>query len=80
MTGSGEAFDLRVVRGDATPEELAAAVVVVRTLLAREAGGEDTGQSGRPPSPRTWSAPAERLTAWPVPRGPGAWRNSGRPR
>jgi hypothetical protein len=62
---------LRVVRGDPTPEELAALVAVVASL-------------GAPPAPaprRTavWSAPA-RLHRVVHPHGPGGWRASGLPR
>jgi acyl-CoA carboxylase epsilon subunit len=64
---------LRVVRGDATPEEIAALVAV---LAAR--GGE----SDAPAQPRsvknTWSD-RSRLLRRPLATGPGAWRNSALP-
>ena len=63
---------LRVVRGEPTPEELAALVAVV---TARSAAAPET-----PPSPRTaWSAPA-RLVRQPVHVGSGGWRASALPR
>jgi hypothetical protein len=61
---------LRIVRGDATPEEIAAIVAV---LTAR--GVE---QDAPPPPPRArggWSDPAS-LSRQPLLHGPGAWRAS----
>ena len=64
---------LRVVRGDATPEEIAALVAV---LAAR--GGDEA-----PSQPRsvknTWSD-RSRLLRRPLSPGPGAWRASALPR
>jgi Acyl-CoA carboxylase epsilon subunit len=60
---------LRVVRGDATPEEIAALVAVL-TARARAA------EAARPTPPRrrsAWADPARRLRR-PLPHGPGAWR------
>ena len=63
---------LRVVHGDATPEEVAALVAVIAAL-----------GSGAPPAtqqPRsTWADPSRRLRTT-LPHGPGAWRSSGLPR
>jgi hypothetical protein len=64
---------LRVVRGDATPEEIAALVAV---LLARSADAEA-------PSPArsvsgSW-ADRSRLLRRPLSPGPGAWRRSALP-
>jgi hypothetical protein len=61
---------LRVVRGDATPEELAALVAVVASL----------GTAGEPPSRRApdWSAHHRKLRRS-LPHGPGGWRSSGLP-
>jgi hypothetical protein len=63
---------LQVVRGDATPEEVAALVAVIASM----SGGTSQGQ----PKPRsTWAHPARGLRS--VHRhGPGAWRASGLPR
>jgi hypothetical protein len=62
---------LRVVRGDATPEEVAALVAVVSALGAPA----ETPVRRRP----EWSAPhrAHRRT---LPHGAGGWRSSGLPR
>jgi len=65
---------LRVVRGDATPEEVAALVAV---LMAR------SGQGGAARRPRAsalgaWSD-RSRLIRRPLHPGPGAWRRSGLP-
>lgn len=62
---------LRVVRGDATAEEVAALVAVLGAM----GGGE------APPRRRTpeWSRPARRHRA-PLAHGPGGWRASGLPR
>jgi acyl-CoA carboxylase epsilon subunit len=62
---------LRVVKGDPTPEEVAALVAVVASL----------GSEGEPPTRRTpeWSAP-HRKTRVTLPHGPGGWRSSALPR
>jgi hypothetical protein len=60
---------LRVVRGEPTPEELAALVAV---LAARPAAAEP------PPVRSAWSDPARRLGLTTRP-GPGAWRRSALP-
>ena len=62
---------LRVVKGDAAPEEIAALVAVIASMGAAV-----------PPEPKprsTWADPARRLRS--VHRhGPGEWRASGLPR
>ena len=62
---------LRVVRGDATPEEVAAVVAVLASLQAPAA----------PPRRRrpAWNAP-DRGVRRPHLSGPGGWRASGLPR
>ena len=60
---------LRVVRGDPTPEELAALIAVV------SARGGDVEEPAPPRS--LWGRPALRPTLHP---GPGAWRASTLPR
>jgi hypothetical protein len=62
---------LRVVRGDATPEELAALVAVVAAL------GSGGGEPPRPPTPE-WSAHHRKMRRS-LPHGPGGWRSSGLP-
>jgi acyl-CoA carboxylase epsilon subunit len=61
---------LRVVTGDATPEEVAALVAVIASLSSDAA----------PPSRRTpeWSA-HHRKARVSLPHGPGGWRSSGLP-
>jgi len=62
---------LRVVRGNPTPEELAALIAVVS---ARGAAAEPAEPA--PPSPWRSRGPGLRR---PLPHGPGAWRTSGLP-
>jgi hypothetical protein len=64
---------LRVVRGDATAEEIAALVAV---LLARSADAEAPGQARSVPG--LWSD-RSRLLRRPLSPGPGAWRRSALP-
>jgi hypothetical protein len=72
-TGTGPAQPLlRVVRGDATEEELAALLAV----LAAAAGGAGAG-ADRPLSAWTDRSAAARA---PLAPGPGAWRASAWPR
>jgi hypothetical protein len=64
---SGTPF-LKIVRGDAAPEEIAALVAALAT----------TATSATPPAktvhePRNWRNPARRLRR-PLTHGPGAWR------
>ena len=63
---------LRVVRGDATPEEVAALVAVLAGL---------GGTAGEPPKrpASEWSA-HHRTMRRSLPHGPGGWRSSGLPR
>ncbi len=66
-----EAPLLRVVEGDATPEEIAALVAVFASL----------GQPAAPTPRRTpeWQAHHRKVRATHLP-GPGGWRSSGLPR
>lgn len=62
---------IKVLRGNPTPEELAAALAVVQARAAAAAGAD-----GGPPQTNQWSAPA-RLTPRRVPHpGPHAWRTT----
>ena len=62
---------LRVVKGDATPEEVAALVAVIAAL--------GSGPAEEKPKPRsTWADPARRMRTT-LSHGPGAWRSSGLP-
>jgi hypothetical protein len=64
---------LRVIRGDATPEEIAA---VVAALLSR-AAASDAPPPPRP-APSAWSD-RSRLLRRPVHPAPDAWRRSALP-
>ena len=64
---------LRVVRGDATPEEIAALVAV---LLTRSAEPEAPGPTRSVQN--NWSD-RSRLLRRPLSPGPGAWRRSALP-
>ena len=71
MSEPDERPTLRIVNGDATPEEVAAIVAVVAAL----SGGSE------PPRRRTpaWSA-RHRTVRVTFPHGPGGWRSSALPR
>ncbi len=62
---------LRVIRGDATPEEVAALVAVV---MARSADAETAPRAARP----AWSDRSAVLRR-PLQAGPGGWRRSALP-
>ncbi|MEE1756233.1 acyl-CoA carboxylase epsilon subunit [Streptomyces sp. SP18CS02] len=64
---------IKVVRGNPTPEELAAALAVVR---ARAAATASAGTDGAPLPPEGWSDPARiARTRRPQP-GPRSWARS----
>ena len=65
---------LRVVRGDATPEEIAALVAV---LLARSADAEAPGQARSVSG--SWADRSGQIRR-PLSPGPGAWRRTALPR
>ncbi|GLW05437.1 acetyl-CoA carboxylase biotin carboxyl carrier protein subunit [Microtetraspora sp. NBRC 13810] len=62
---------LRIVRGDAGPEEIAALVIA---LTGRDATPESPSFPVRHP----WRDPAHRMRK-PLAHGPGAWRSSSLP-
>ena len=64
---------LRVVRGDATPEEVAALTVVLRGVSAASTSAEE------PPVRSEWAA-AHRQLRTSHPAGRGGWRSSALPR
>jgi acyl-CoA carboxylase epsilon subunit len=64
---------LFAVKGDASPEEVAALVAVLQGLAAAGAGAAD-----RPP-PSEWSSHHRKVRA-PLAPGRGGWRSSGQPR
>jgi hypothetical protein len=77
MTGSGDSAPaLRVVRGDATPEEIAALVAVIAATSAAAAAQAAAAATSRRVS-RWGDRPA--LLRRPLSHGPGAWRASSRP-
>jgi hypothetical protein len=65
---------LTIVRGDPTPEEIAAlaAVLTARLAPAGEARAGEAARSG-------WSSRVRTMRS-PLSRGPGAWRASALPR
>ncbi|REE98323.1 acyl-CoA carboxylase subunit epsilon [Thermomonospora umbrina] len=67
---------LQVVRGDATPEEIAALVAVLSAHAV--ARGGRSGDGGRE-RPSAW-ADRSRAVRRPLPHGPGTWRASSLPR
>jgi hypothetical protein len=67
---------LRVVRGDATPEEIAA---LVAALLARSGHAVGQARRARRPGPGTAWSDRSRLVRRPLHPGPGAWRRSALP-
>lgn len=67
---------IKVVRGNPTPEELAAALAVVRA----RAVAATTSPSGAPHEPNAWAGPARvAQTHLPAP-GPKAWSRTYWPR
>ena len=67
---------LRVVRGDATAEEIAA---LVATLTAVAAARSQAADDAKPEAVRpNWNAPARRLRA-PLHPSAGGWRRSALP-
>ncbi|MEC4019548.1 acyl-CoA carboxylase subunit epsilon [Streptomyces sp. H27-D2] len=63
---------IKVVRGNPTPEELAAALAVVQ---ARAAAGETAATAPR--TPDEWADPARTVTRHRLPHpGPRAWRST----
>jgi hypothetical protein len=65
---------LQVVRGDPTPEEIAALVAVLTARASADAAARPA-----PSGPHSaWAAPSRRLRR-PLRHGPGAWRASARP-
>ncbi|GAA2452886.1 acyl-CoA carboxylase subunit epsilon [Streptomyces macrosporus] len=64
---------IKVVRGNPTPEELAAALAVVRTRTAAASGAASSAAAGT----SEWSDPARTVPARRLPHpGPRAWRTT----
>ncbi|MBM7790771.1 acyl-CoA carboxylase subunit epsilon [Tenggerimyces flavus] len=66
---------LRVVKGDPTPEELAALVAVVQARASSASGPPAVGREEKSGWAAYW-----RSVRQPVQHGPGGWRASARPR
>jgi hypothetical protein len=66
---------LTIVRGDPTPEEIAAVVTALTARVASAAGQARVGETMR----NGWSS-RSRMMRSPLSRGPGAWRASALPR
>jgi hypothetical protein len=75
--GPGTVPYLRVVRGDATPEEIAALVATL-TAVAAAARARSVAETASAAVRSNWNSPARRLRA-PLSPAPGAWRRSALP-
>jgi hypothetical protein len=75
-TGADDAATLRVVRGDPTPEELAALVAVI---AARAAAAHSSGQRDRPAPVSGWTE-RSRYVRGRLPHSPDGWRAAALPR
>ncbi|MCQ0023964.1 acyl-CoA carboxylase subunit epsilon [Streptomyces somaliensis DSM 40738] len=64
---------IKVVRGNPTPEELAAALAVVRARAAAAAAGSGAAP---PRAADAWSAPARIARGLPPSPGPRSWTRS----
>jgi hypothetical protein len=67
---------LRIVRGEASPEEIAALVATLTVIAAARSRVPEEAEPAPVPSP--WNAPARRLRV-PLHPAPGAWRHSALP-
>ena len=67
---------LQIVRGEASPEEIAALVATLTAIAAARSRAAEEAQPA--PVPSLWNAPARRLRA-PLHPAPGAWRRSALP-
>ncbi|WP_425582040.1 acyl-CoA carboxylase subunit epsilon [Streptosporangium fragile] len=65
---------LKIIKGDATPEEIAAVVIALSTRAART-----TAAAKSPQEPGNWRNPSHRMRKHLV-TGQGAWRASALPR
>jgi hypothetical protein len=69
---------VRVVRGDASAEEIAALVATLTAVAAARAAAAAANRAGQPPPTRNWNSRA-RLLRTPVHPAPGGWRRSALP-
>ncbi|MGC5013635.1 acyl-CoA carboxylase subunit epsilon [Streptosporangium sp. DT93] len=65
---------LKIIKGDATPEEIAAVTVALAAQAGRSMSTSESAQA-----PKSWSNPAHRMRKQ-LPGGQGAWRSSALPR
>ncbi|MBO0805613.1 MAG: acyl-CoA carboxylase subunit epsilon [Nocardiopsaceae bacterium] len=76
MVATPPAPALRIIRGDATDEEVAAVVAALSAVTV--AGQQAAGAGQSPRSVREWNAPS-RLLRSPGHPSPGGWRRSALP-
>jgi acyl-CoA carboxylase epsilon subunit len=69
---------LRVIHGDATPEEIAAVVAVLLARSAAAAAAAAASASPAAPAPSAWADRSRQLRR-PLFPGPDAWRRSALP-
>jgi hypothetical protein len=69
---------LRVVRGDATPGEIAALVAALAAVAAARSAAAAAALAARAPVRANWNARA-RMLRTPVHPAPGGWRRSALP-
>lgn len=74
--GNDERPFLKIVKGDAAAEEIAALVAALAAVAAARSGGADGSEHG--PVTDNWNARA-RLLRSPVHPAPGGWRRSALP-
>ena len=77
----GDERPLRIVRGDATPEEIAALVAALGLVSARAAAERKAAAAAkrRTGTKSLWARPVRNIRP-PLGPSPGAWRASGFPR
>ncbi|MFI6410337.1 acyl-CoA carboxylase epsilon subunit [Streptomyces sp. NPDC050585] len=66
---------IKVVRGNPTPEELAAALAVVRARAAAATAAAGAADAS-PRTPEAWSAPTRITRGLPPSPGPRSWTRS----
>ncbi|CAL9519232.1 MULTISPECIES: acyl-CoA carboxylase epsilon subunit [unclassified Streptomyces] len=67
---------IKVVRGNPTPEELAAALAVVRARAAAATAAAAGAAGASPRTPEAWSAPTRITRGLPPSPGPRSWTRS----
>jgi hypothetical protein len=69
---------VRVVRGDASAEEIAALIATLTAVAAARSAAAAAERAGQPPVSRNWNSRA-RLLRTPVHAAAGGWRRSALP-